>query len=353
MTEERTAASASLDHPLSRTGSLRPILTLVFLAPFIAEVLYGSTHITTLFLLIPQMAVYGCGALIIRVLVRRRGLGWPAILLLGVAYGIAEECLILQTSLAPLFFARDPYHVYGRAVGVNWPYLIWAVGYESLWSIVIPIQVTEIIFPSRRNDAWLGKKGLAAAIADFHGRLGVRLVHLESSCDEEVLSWTAISKFPWLTLAVAALMVAALGFAALIPHALENNVQPAHARDVRPWLLAVLSFVWSLAWFVLVLLSTGYVPSVPAWAAIVLGAVLAALAFAIFRRLAQKFVLRDRHRLALISGALLASMLVGVLASGITLPIDMAGKIVFDLAALVLLAVLFRRVQTENAKLPG
>ena len=48
-----------------------PIWTLVFLAPVIAEVLSGSTRTSILFVLIPEMMVWGVGALLCRELVRR------------------------------------------------------------------------------------------------------------------------------------------------------------------------------------------------------------------------------------------------------------------------------------------
>ena len=41
----------------------------------------------------------------------------------GIAYALAEECVILQTSFYPLF--ANPQHIYGRTLGVNWIYLLW------------------------------------------------------------------------------------------------------------------------------------------------------------------------------------------------------------------------------------
>ena len=66
--------------PLRR--QVAPAVTLLILAPIIAEVLWGSTHLTTLILLIPETGTYGCAALIIRALARYRGRGWSAKLLI-------------------------------------------------------------------------------------------------------------------------------------------------------------------------------------------------------------------------------------------------------------------------------
>ena len=73
------------------------MIALLLLSPVIGEVLFGATRITQLFVLPAQVGAGGCGALIIRDLVRRRR-GWPAVLLLGLALAVAEECIIQQTS---------------------------------------------------------------------------------------------------------------------------------------------------------------------------------------------------------------------------------------------------------------
>jgi len=87
------------------TRRVAPALTLLALSPIVVEFLYGSTHVSMAYLLLPQLGVYGCGALIIRALARYQRRGWIAILLMGLAFAVAEECLTLQTALAPLFIA--------------------------------------------------------------------------------------------------------------------------------------------------------------------------------------------------------------------------------------------------------
>jgi hypothetical protein len=94
---------------------------------------------------------------------RRRGRSWRSVLLLGVALAVAEECVIQQTSLAPRI-GIDPARVYGRAFGVNWEYFLWALGFESVWAVVLPIALTELLFPDRRDDLWLGPRGLVIIV---------------------------------------------------------------------------------------------------------------------------------------------------------------------------------------------
>jgi hypothetical protein len=69
-------------------------LTLYFLAPILGEVFSSNTpplaFITDPGTFIFEPALYGSGALLIREVARRRGLGWPAILVMGLAYGVLE-----------------------------------------------------------------------------------------------------------------------------------------------------------------------------------------------------------------------------------------------------------------------
>ena len=69
------AAETQTLHNSTVTRGAGPAWTLVFLAPFIAEVLSGATHVSVIFALVPEMMVWGCGTLVIRELVRRWGGG--------------------------------------------------------------------------------------------------------------------------------------------------------------------------------------------------------------------------------------------------------------------------------------
>src|SRR3984893_12461279 len=118
--------------PSTRTRFAGPIWTLILLAPFIAEVLSGSTRLNVLFVYIPEVMVWGVGALLCRELVRRWRAGGTSLLLLGLALSIAEEFLIQQTSIAPIPF-QGAHAEYGRVWGVNLVYLLFMLGVESVW----------------------------------------------------------------------------------------------------------------------------------------------------------------------------------------------------------------------------
>src|SRR5579863_10409191 len=137
----------------------RTSLTLAILSPLIAEVLSGATKFSVLFALVPEILVWGCGALLIREVVRRWRGGGTSMLLLGLGLSIAEEFVIQQTSLAPLPFPGALAN-YGRAWGVNWIYFLFMLGYESVWGVLVPVQVTELLFRSSRHAPWLRNRGL-------------------------------------------------------------------------------------------------------------------------------------------------------------------------------------------------
>src|SRR6266567_8739541 len=165
---DHSTPPTSTPHPLTgRWQVVLPVATLIFLSPVLTELLMGVVHLTNIWLLVPEMGVYGTAALIIRDVVRRQHRGWGTILLLGIAYALAEECVILQTSLTPQFFPPAGTTSFGWAFGVQWFYLLAMLGYESVYAIVLPISLTEMLFPERRDVPWLSQRGLVIACVVF------------------------------------------------------------------------------------------------------------------------------------------------------------------------------------------
>jgi hypothetical protein len=327
-----------------------PIVALLLLSPVIGEVLFGATRITTLFVLLPQIGTWGCAALLIRELVRRRRLGWPAVLLLGVALAVAEECLIQQTSFAPLVGA-DPTHPYGRALGVNWVYFLWALGYESVWIVVLPIQLTELIFPGRRHEPWLRNRGLIISAFVFVFASFVAWY-----------SWTQLFlpqyfpelayQVPLTSIAVASAAVVALASAALCLRQRPWAEHGSRRSAPGPRPVGLNAFGLGLPWFALIFLVYGAVPSLPSSVPLVSGVTLAAIAFSLIAGWSRCPEWQDSSRLALICGAMIASMLAGflVFVLGGALLIDVIGKLVVNVTAVILLMRLARRIQSRTRK---
>ncbi len=100
-----TPSLQQLAQPSSRPQRTWPaVLTLYLLAPIIAEMLTGSTPPlmwNNVGGVILTTGLYGSGALLARELVRRRELGWGNLALLGVAYGVLEEGMAVQSWFNP------------------------------------------------------------------------------------------------------------------------------------------------------------------------------------------------------------------------------------------------------------
>ena len=141
------------------------IIMLLLLAPIVGELLSGSTPpvefinpIGLLFL----VALCGCGALFIRELVHRWHKGWLSVILLGMAYGIFEEGIVVRSFFDPAWPDLGILAEYGRWMGVNWVWIAVLIIFHALVSITIPILLVELVFPSVRDESWLGRKGFWA-----------------------------------------------------------------------------------------------------------------------------------------------------------------------------------------------
>ena len=145
-----------------------PALVLLFLAPIIGELLSGSAPPAEFFHpfgLITLSLLYGVGAILIREMTVRWGKGWPTVIMLGAAYGIAEEGLIVASFSNPGWMDLGNLAWYGRWLGVNWVWAVFLTIYHTLVSISVPILLVELLFPARRSRPWVGRKMFAALVA--------------------------------------------------------------------------------------------------------------------------------------------------------------------------------------------
>jgi hypothetical protein len=344
-TEKENAQPCSL----TRWQRAAPCLTLLALSPIVVNVLCGSIRISAILAVLPAATEWGLGTLIIRELVRRRNLGWAAILLLGVALAIAEECVFLQTSLSPLI-GVDPNHGYCRAFGVNRPYLLWAIGYETVWAVALPILFVQWLYSDRRKVPWMSGATLAIAIVLFIVVGGFRWY-----------AWTQLfvpQAFPaWahrpspITIAIAMAAVGSLVGMALSTPKVETPGRVATGNAPQPWLVGIAALVIGLAWSVLLFLAYGAAPSLPMIAPLVAGCGLAAGVICVVNRWVHRSDWQEFHSLMLASGALLASMSAGflVLKGGSAPPSDFIGKALLNVLAIVGLIGLGMRFRHKSA----
>jgi hypothetical protein len=327
--------------------AVAPVATLIFLSPVLTELLAGIVLVSTLWLLVPEMAVYGLAAVLTREVARRSNRGWGTILLFGIAFAVAEECVILQTSLTPQFFPGGT-SSFGWAAGVQWIYLTALLAYEGIYAIVLSIALAELLFPDRRHDPWLSKRGFVIAFAVFLvACVGVWLLWTQAGLQRY---GPTTYQVPLLSVGLALVVIVtlvALGLA--LPRRVEKL---ARKRAWSPWLLGPIAFIFSLFWWLLIALpyipaSTfgGTSPLIP----IGIGLIWAALALLTIGYLSSNRIgWQDRHRFALIFGAVLANMIGGTISILAASPIDQIGKLVIDLIAFTLLVLLAWRIRLRQ-----
>jgi hypothetical protein len=147
---------------------LSPVFALFFLAPLVAEFFLGDFPVVEIFLLPVFALMYGGGALLIREIVRRTGRGWPAMLVLALAFGLLEEGLITQSLFNPDYLdAHLLDHGYIGALHTALPWLFYVLALHTFWSISVPVEIVEESTPSRRATPWLGWKGLTVVAVLF------------------------------------------------------------------------------------------------------------------------------------------------------------------------------------------
>jgi hypothetical protein len=83
---------------------------------------------------------------------------------LGAAYGIIEEGLMVKSFFDPGWTDLGILGVYGRWLEVNWVWSEWLTIYHAIFSIAIPITLVELAYPNRRNESWLNNRKLAGTI---------------------------------------------------------------------------------------------------------------------------------------------------------------------------------------------
>ena len=99
-------------------------------------------------------AFYGFADALIREALIRRRIGWAGILLLGIAFGAINEGIVAVTWFRVVPTGYTIIH------GVDF---VWAVAltiFHSTISTVVPIALSQVLFPRIADRSWLGRKGM-------------------------------------------------------------------------------------------------------------------------------------------------------------------------------------------------
>ena len=134
------------------------VIFLIFLAPITAELLSGSAPPSEFFNplgFIVLIVLYGFGAVLVREINIAWGKNFISLILLGAIYGIIEEGFMVKSFFDPNWMDLGILGVYGRFWGVNWIWTLKLTIYHAIYSIVIPIQITELIFYKIRKESWI------------------------------------------------------------------------------------------------------------------------------------------------------------------------------------------------------
>ncbi|HUX43568.1 MAG TPA: hypothetical protein VMV57_02345 [Terracidiphilus sp.] len=340
-----THSTSIPDNPPPRYRA--PIWTLLVLAPVIAEVLSGATRLSVLFVLIPEIMVWGVGALLARELVRRWRAGGPSLLMLGLALSVAEEFLIQQTSIAPLPFPGAN-AAYGRSLGVNWVYFLFMLGFESLWVVVIPVQVTELLFPAHRHKPWLRTRGIVVCCVSF--LLGSFMAWYGWTQQARVHSLHAQPYQPPIALIASGIAAIALLFAlAYLLRATGHSCRNASCTPWSPWIAGGIVFLLSTPWWVLIALIFDPHLDPPAWAALAAGITWAVLAFVLVQFLSAPQGWSRMHRWACCFGAVLSCIVVSDTSAVGWSRMDLLGKFIFQALGLAGALWLVLRIRRSPA----
>jgi hypothetical protein len=319
---------------VARVIAMKPALGLFLLAPLVGEFLLGNLSITALPLLLVLAPLYGGGALLVRETARRAGGGWPAILLLALAYAVAEEGLVSHSLFNPEYAGHE-LHRYAplEALGMGGWWTVFVLTLHTVGSIATPIAVVELLAGDRGTTPWLGRAGLGVAGALFV--LGGAAAAAFTIAEEDFVPSAA--QLTGAVVVVVALVVAALR----LPRRTSAPDAPAEpapsprrvaAAAVGAGLLFMVGvFAAELDWVV-----------VAGWLA------LWAWCVRLVRRWSRRPGWSAEHRLALTVGPLATYgwyAFVSVPMDGGSAAVDAAGNAVFLALAITLVAVTRRRIR--------
>ncbi|GAA1157218.1 hypothetical protein GCM10009630_64200 [Kribbella jejuensis] len=308
-----------------RSGVKRglPALGLFFLSPMVAEFLLGNIPISGLFALFALAPLYGGGAVLIREVARRRGWGYPSILILALAYGVIEEGITTQSLFNPNYAhlrLLDPGHISFLGIGAPWTVMV--LGLHTLWSITVPIVVMESL-SSRPREPWLGKLGLSVYGVLFI--LGVVATTLFGYAQDSFRA--SPGQNVGVAVAVVVLIALAVWAGRRTPRRTTGNVP-------SPWIVGIVGLVLSSGW----MLVNDEIKN--GWLCAAVSIAVDVLAIVLFVTWSRRTTWTRMHTLAAAGGAMLTYAWHAFPESptfGASRTVDLIGNGVFALLAVVLL----------------
>ena len=164
---------STVDGTVRRRRRLWPVVGVLLGAPVSAELVQSYLDITgelgdTLFLIVFMAPLYGGAALLIREVAVRTARGWPGIVLLAWAFGVAMPGLVdlsLFTEHNPDVTGWDELWTPTAAFGLSWhPAFTWSAAH-AVMSIGVPLALLDGVAPTTRGRSLLGWKSIAVLAA--------------------------------------------------------------------------------------------------------------------------------------------------------------------------------------------
>lgn len=324
------------------SGNTRAAWLLVVAGPLIAEVALGSTPPAMAWLVVLWVPVYGAGVLLIRELVVRTGRGWPSLIILGLAYEILEDGFGLQALTSPKLY--DAAHWGLRVAGLNLPYWEANALYHAVFSVLIPIALVNLVFPSHRNRPYVAHRPRLYLIALVFAA-GVALLRFSVVPSQDPGYQTPTVYLIGYLVAVVVLAWIALW---LVPRRGERPATPARVPTIRS--LYAGAAVITVVAFGLVFRMLG--SAQPAfthgrWVLVPMGLALLLLAAVarVLSQLTRSPQWTDRHVLAVCGGALAGHSLAGMLIFGRGDPGNYLGMTIIIVVTVLLIARLDRHLR--------
>jgi|SRR3989344_1829899 len=241
----------------------RAILFLLIFTPFFAESIASTSTPWYLFLspviLLLMSLLYGVSALVIRELWVRQKLGFGCFVLYGAIFASLNEGIVANTWFKErtLDFTNAELVRFG---GVNWHLVVNHTIFHTLFSMLIPILLSFIIFPKLHRVTLLSTKWLSICcalllfiivanlapkdhimVANFGHRLGLSILLLTGAVLGSVISYTKGHSSTTRSYTSRALLFMGIGFSTIF----------IVSYFVTPNLLPGWSLVFSLALLIL------------------------------------------------------------------------------------------------------
>ena len=143
--------------------SVSPAVVLFFLSAAVAELLSGSappSEFFNPFSFVLLSCLYGSGAVLARELKVRWNKGYVSLFVLGAAYAVIEEGLMVKSFFDPTWPDIGFLGLYGRWFEINWVWTEWLTVYHAIFSIALPIALVELAYHERQNQRWVSDKKL-------------------------------------------------------------------------------------------------------------------------------------------------------------------------------------------------